>query len=87
MSEKILDLRQKIDRIDDQILLLLKERMGFMEKIGSIKKQNCISIRDEEREKEKLETVEQKAKKLGLPERLINQIWTAIFIQSEEIEK
>jgi len=87
MSEKLQDLRQKIDRIDDQILLLLKERIGLMEKIGLIKKQSNLSIRDDRREKEKLKIIEQKAEKLELPVAFISRLWTAIFIQSEEIEK
>ena len=87
MSEKLQDLRQKIDRIDDQILLLLKERIGLMEKIGLIKKQSNLSIRDDRREKEKLKIIEQKAEKLELPVGFISRLWTAIFIQSEEIEK
>lgn len=87
MSEKLQDLRQKIDRIDDQILLLLKERVGFMEKIGTIKKQNGLSLRDDKREREKLEIIEQKASKLGLPVAFISRLWSAIFVQSEEIEK
>lgn len=87
MSEKLTDLRQKIDRIDDQILLLLKERIGFMEEIGKIKKQSSLSIRDDKREKEKLEIIEEKARKLGLPAGLIIQLWTVLFTRSEEIEK
>jgi len=87
MSEKLQDLRQRIDRIDDQILLLLKERIGLMEKIGLIKKQSNLSIRDDRREKEKLKIIEQKAEKLELPVGFISRLWTAIFIQSEEIEK
>ncbi len=87
MSEKLSDLRHKIDNIDKQILLLLKERIGFMKKIGGIKKQGSLSIRDDKREEEKLKIIEQKARKLGLPVAFITQLWTAIFIQSEEIEK
>lgn len=87
MNEKLSDLRMEIDCIDDQILILLKERVECMEKIGNIKKQTCQSIRDDKREREKMEKIEQKAKKLGLPLRLINQLWTALFVQSEEIEK
>jgi chorismate mutase/prephenate dehydrogenase len=87
MNEKITELRQKIDRVDDQILLLLKQRIELMEKIGAIKKQGSLSIRDDEREREKLKTIEQKAKKLGLPAALVTQLWKAIFVQSEEIEK
>lgn len=86
MSEKLQDLRKKIDSIDDQILLLLKERIGLMEKIGLIKKQSNLCIRDDKREKEKLKIIEQKAEKLELPVAFISRLWTAIFIQSEEIE-
>jgi chorismate mutase/prephenate dehydrogenase len=87
MSEKITDLRQRIDCIDDQILLLLRQRVELMEKIGEIKKQSSLSIRDDERERDKLKTIEQKAEKLGLPATLVTQLWTAFFIHSEEIEK
>lgn len=87
MSEKLPDLRHRIDCIDDQILMLLKERIGFMKKIGGIKKQNSLSIRDDQREEKKLKIIEQKAKKLGLPVMLITQLWKVFFIHSEEIEK
>lgn len=87
MIEELSELRQKIDDIDDQILLLLKQRIGFMEKIGRVKKQSNLSIRDDKREKEKLELIKEKAKRLGLPAALINRLWSALFKQSEEIEK
>lgn len=87
MNENLLNLRKKIDSIDDHILQLLRDRIDFMEKIGEIKKQSSLSIRDGEREKKKMKIIEQKAKRMRLPLGLISQIWLVLFKQSEEIEK
>jgi chorismate mutase len=87
MTKEILLLRQKIDKIDDGLLSLLKDRIELMEKIGKIKKQNSLSIRDKKREKQKIEIIEQKASSLKLPQQLIKKIWTLLFTHSEEIEK
>lgn len=87
MTDKLYSLRQKIDYIDNQILSLFKNRVDLMKKIGEIKKQNNLSIRDDQREKEKLKNIEQKAKNLGLPQNLIIQLWTTLFLHSEIIEK
>lgn len=86
-GESIQIIRQKIDQIDEKILLLLKKRIDFMQKIGKIKKQSSLSIRDNQRERKKLKIIEEKAKKIGLPVQLINQLWTSLFTHSEEIEK
>lgn len=87
MTKQLQIIRQKIDEIDDQILLLLKNRVDLMKEIGKIKKQNNLSVRDDQREKEKIKNIEQKAKELKLPPQLPTQLWTALFLYSEEIEK
>lgn len=87
MNKKLQDLRKKIDSTDDKILLLLRERIDLMGKIGKVKRESKLPLRDEGREREKLNIIEEKAKKLGLPDQLITQIWVFIFMYSEEIER
>lgn len=87
MNNELADLRKKIDLIDDQILDLLKERVGKVEEIGRLKKQLNLPIRDSGREKEKIRLLEEKARKLNLPHQLITQLWNLLFLESEKIEK
>lgn len=87
MNDNLKTLRQKIDEVDGQILSLLKNRIDLMKQIGETKKQNNLTIRDIQREKEKIEIMKQKAEKLNLPEQLINTVWTELFILSEKIEE
>ncbi len=87
MEKQLQDLRNQIDTIDTALLELLQKRIIVMEKIGNEKKLLQKPIRDEKREKQKLLAMEQKAKKLTIPERLVKVIWKLFFDISEEIEK
>ncbi len=53
--ERIHELRERIDEIDEEILELLDERVAVAKKIGEIKRERGISITDTEREEEVLE--------------------------------
>ena len=53
--ERIHELRERIDEIDEEILELLHERVEVAKRIGEIKRENKISITDTEREEEVLE--------------------------------
>jgi len=86
MTDKLFALRQKIDLIDDRILLLLKDRIDLMEAIGKIKKLDNQDIRDDKRENEKIEIIKKKAVKLNLPRDFIIKLWDLIFLESEKIE-
>lgn len=55
--ERIHELREKIDEIDEEILELLDERVAVARKIGEIKREKGISITDAEREEEVLKRV------------------------------
>ncbi|MFP4001543.1 MAG: chorismate mutase [Candidatus Natronoplasma sp.] len=52
--ERIHELRERIDEIDEKILKLLDKRAAVAKEIGEIKKEKDISITDTEREKEVL---------------------------------
>ena len=48
--EKLLQLRENIDNIDNQILNLLKKRFEVVTKVKNVKKDNNLSILDSKRE-------------------------------------
>jgi monofunctional chorismate mutase len=50
--EDLKQLRDKIDEIDEKIVFLFEERMEAVLKIAEYKKQNSISILNENREKD-----------------------------------
>ena len=48
--EKLLQLRNNIDKIDNDILCLLKERFEIVKKVKNVKSENKIPILDSKRE-------------------------------------
>ncbi len=81
------DLRSKIDVVDDRLLRLLSDRMGIAREISELKKLEERQIIDSAREKEVLEKIEKKSKKLNLPEKEVREIWQQIFKLSHHIQK
>lgn len=53
--DKLEELRNTIDSIDESIAKLLSERFSTAEKIGYLKKESGIEITDQTREKEVIE--------------------------------
>lgn len=80
------DLRKKIDSIDDQLLQLLHERIVVMKQVGQAKKEEHLTIRDYQRESQKIADIEQKASILDIPQTLVKNIWKLFFEISEEVE-
>ena len=76
--------RKEIDKIDKEIVKLLKERMAVSEEIGKIKKEKNIPVTDKEREEEKLKEIADMA---GLHYPSIHNIYTSIFEESRKIQK
>ena len=60
--EKLLQLREQLDVIDEQIVDLYEKRMAICEEVGNIKIEAGRKIFDKQREKEKLATVTANAK-------------------------
>ena len=51
------DYRERLDRIDTELLRLFSERMEIASEIGLYKKQNALPLLDRAREEEKLRTL------------------------------
>jgi len=80
--EKISSLRKRIDRIDDQILRLLKERVDVCENIGMIKQEQGIPVRDRQRESEQYTRIARIASKLGLNSQEVRAVYQEIIAMS-----
>ena len=52
MDKRILELRKKLDGIDEKMLNLLEKRMKIIKSVGKIKSKLNIPIEDMERENE-----------------------------------
>jgi len=87
MSEKIAELRQKIDEIDEKILFLLKERFEIAKEIGEEKRKQGIPLRDHEREDEKYKQLMEKALKLKLDPTAVKEVYQKIMDMSLHAQK
>lgn len=83
---KLENIRKDIDKIDKQILILLKKRHTLSRKIGLLKKRTSIPITDKNRENSILKTYKKRGKKLGLKEKDITRIFKIILNSSKEVQ-
>jgi chorismate synthase len=81
------DLRETIDKIDEDILLSLYKRLEIVKQIAEIKKSNHIDIIDEHREKQVYNLLCEKATYLGLNTETIQNIWNYIIDESRKLQK
>lgn len=77
--DEIPRIRERIDEIDQQLVLLLKDRYENARLLGRIKRARGIASRDPERERIILRKVQDTASTLGLEPRLTLPIFKAIF--------
>lgn len=75
-------LREQINQIDDELLLLLSKRMKVSENIGKCKKENNITILQTGRWNEIFAKTLQKGKKLGLSAEFITKYLEALHVES-----
>jgi chorismate mutase len=79
--------REKIDRINSEIINFLGERMRSVKKIAEYKGKNEIPIRDEEREKKVLEKISNEAEKKSLDKKFVIDIFKKIIEHSVSEEE
>jgi chorismate mutase len=76
--ENITTLRKKIDTIDENLVRLLKDRIELCKRIGKIKEENGLAVKDLRREDEVYLHVMGKALELGLNPQKIESIFKQI---------
>lgn len=86
MTEKLNILRNKIDRIDQDLLILLSKRLELVSQVGEIKSRSGLFIYDSEREETMLSNRRQEAIKLGIPPDLVEDILRRFMRESYENE-
>jgi chorismate mutase len=79
----IIDLREKIDKIDNQIFILLSKRFSIVHQIFNIKKEKGISISNPTREKKITNKMIRRHKKINSD--FIHKIYSVIFNYSKKI--
>jgi len=86
VNEEIKNLRNDIDKLDRDILNILKRRIHNIEKIGKIKKTKGTEIFDKQREKEILSNLLEYGKDLGIDDNLIISLWQHIIDHSHKVQ-
>jgi chorismate mutase len=85
-QEKLMDLRQQIDMIDDELLNVLERRMQVSDKLGHVKKEHNIRILQTNRWDEILKNMYDKGLKKGLSEEFIERLFRAIHQESINLQ-
>lgn len=70
--------REEIDRIDAKIVALLGERWKLVEEVSRIKEEHSLPALQPERFAELLEDVKSQARKQGIPEEMVEEMWHSI---------
>ena len=85
-SNKINKLRKEIDRIDQDLIDLLKNRLSIAKEIGQVKASNLLGIDDIDRENKIIKNLSIKANN-DLKEEDISNIFKLIFSISKNLQK
>ena len=86
MDKRILELRQQIDKLDEEIIGLLKKRMGISKEVGKLKEKLDIPVDYKTRENEIIDRLTQQAGQNVSEEQLI-RIFTAVFKSSKQVQE
>jgi chorismate mutase len=81
------ELRMQIDKLDDEVLLLMEQRMNISEKIGLFKKENNVTILQTNRWNELLKKRINIGMAKGLSEEFVKRIYSAIHEESIHHQK
>ena len=81
------NLRKKIDKIDNDILILLKKRFDIVKKVWILKKENNLPILQKERWEDLMKQKLEIAKELKLDIDLVKKIWESIHKSALERER
>ena len=84
VPQALLDLRNRIDRIDNQIMDLLAERKSVVSEVAGVKKQHTLKVRDRVREASLLEDRRRRCEELGLRNEVIESLYRVVLTASRD---
>ena len=82
----LMELRSKIDKIDDEILTVIQKRMNVVKKIGKTKKENNLQILQTDRWTEVIETAKEKGSSKGLSNEFVEKLFKAMHQESINVQ-
>jgi chorismate mutase len=77
--QELLQLRDSIDSIDEEILSALARRFEITNKVGQLKAAHGLESVDPVREQEKLQQLRQSAEQKGLNTRFVHELFQQLF--------
>jgi chorismate synthase len=82
-ERNLTDFREVLDKLDEDILILLCKRFNVVKDVIRYKKTNNIPLTDSGREIELIDSLKVKAELLGFPEELVQSIWQKIITEGK----
>ena len=80
-------LRNKIDKIDGQLIALLAKRKEVVRCIGQLKQKQGLPIFNKAREAEITQKLQQLAKKFDLRPIFLQKVWQLIIAEAKVVQK
>jgi chorismate mutase len=79
VPQELLQFRDRIDSIDEEILSALARRFEITERVGQLKAQHGLDSVDPVREQEKLQRLRASAAEKGLDGGLVHELFQQVF--------
>ncbi len=86
-KNNIAEIRARIDRIDEDLVRLLRERLKLARKIGRIKHENNLPVLDPDRESNLNTKLKSMTDKDLLTKKFIQNVWRLILAESHRIQQ
>ncbi|MFV1970088.1 MAG: chorismate mutase [Acidimicrobiia bacterium] len=86
-QDRIDELRQEIDEINQRLLALIAERQGVSVAIGALKVAHGLPLYSEEREAELLETFRQDAERLDIDPDYVEELMRVVLEHSRAAQR
>jgi chorismate mutase len=89
MSDDLNEYRKVINKLDNEMIDIIKQRMKVSIKIGKYKKDNNIKVLNTGREEEVIDNIikyNNVDKDLCLEEEFIKELWTSLMNYSKKIQ-
>ena len=84
--KNIVTIRKKIDTIDENLVILLKDRIELCKRIGKIKKESGLAVKDLRREDAVYVHIMAKALESGLDPQRVEAIFRQIIALSVSVQ-
>lgn len=83
----LIKLRKEIDKLDHDMVKLLRKRLKAVEKVAKVKQKHGLEIFDRKRENEIARKLNKMAKKYGLRKPFLYRIWDNILEETKDLQK